>query len=148
MNKLSYSEIAANNNIGPALDGLDNWFKADITAVRELLANDIITDWHCILHADDDASFIPTDNPMRLFNDYWANGSADDRLICDMSCPSTLGNVLDVLPADVELQVMYDDNSGYPRANSPRCTVWIRPSYDQIAYMGLDRFSILCNSAG
>ena len=141
MNVFSFDDFAANGNIGPALDGLDNWFKAGMDAVRTLLDNDIITDWHCLLHADDDANFIPTDNPMRLFDDYWANGSVDDRLICDMSCPSKLGNVLDVLPVDVEFEVMYE-------ANNKRCTVWIRPSYEQIAYMGLDRFSLLCNSAG
>ena len=135
MNSFSFDDLAANNNVVPV--------SADKDTVRKLLEADDICSWHCMLNDSDDPNNIPADSPMLQF-EYWLDGGDGDRLICDMSCPSNLGSVLDILPDNVEFKILRF--SGYN--NQAEITVWILPTYDNIAEMGLDRLSFLCNSAG
>ena len=130
MNVFSFDDLAAKNNVVPV--------SADKDTVRRLLKSDDISSWHCMLNDSDDPNNIPADNPMLQF-DYWLDGGDGDRLICDMSCPSRLGSVLDILPDNTELKIL---------RFSYGVTVWILPTYDNIAEMGLDRLAFLCNSAG
>lgn len=130
MNSFSFGDLAANNNVVPV--------STDMDTVRGLLEDDNISSWHCMLNDSDDPNNIPADNPMLQF-EYWLDGGDGDRLICDMSCPSNLGSVLDILPDNTELKIL---------RFSYGTTVWILPTYDNIAEMGLDRLAFLCNSAG
>ncbi len=141
MNVFSFDDFSKNHNV--VLTDSPDRFKTDIDAVRDLLAANVLESWHCVLNYSDDPYDIPADNPMRQFI-HWENGSDGDPLICDMSCPSVLGDVLDVLPDNVEFEVFYwADFDGRTRV-----VVWIRPTYEDIAEMGIDRFAYLCNSAG
>ena len=130
MNVFSFDDLAAKNNVVSV--------PADMDTVRSLLKADEICSWHCMLNDSDDPNNIPSDNPMLQF-EYWLDGGDGDRLICDMSCPSRLGSVLDILPDNIELKLL---------RFSYGVTVWILPTYDNIAEMGLDRLTFLCNSAG
>ena len=130
MNSFSFSDLAAKNNVVPA--------SADIDTVRSLLASDDICSWHCMLNDSDDPNNIPADSPMLQF-EYWLDGGDGDRLICDMSCPSNLEAVLNILPDNTEFKIL---------RFSYGTTVWILPTYENIAEMGLDRLTFLCNSAG
>ena len=141
MNVFSFDDFAANNNIVPS-DRLD-LFTADMDAIRALLPANVIESWHCILNNAEDPNNIPAGNPMLQF-DYWDNDGSNDPLICDMSCPGVLNDVLDVLPADVEFKVFnWIDFDG-----GTRIVVHILPTYANIAEMGIDRFAYLINSAG
>jgi hypothetical protein len=131
MNSFSFSDLAAKNNVVPA--------SADMDSVRSLLASDDICSWHCMLNDSDDPNNIPADSPMLQF-EYWLDGGDGDRLICDMSCPSNLEAVLNILPDNTELKIL--------SFNQGEITVWILPTYENIAEMGLDRLTFLCNSAG
>ena len=130
MNVFSFDDLAAKNNVVSV--------PADVDTVRSLLKSDKICSWHCMLNDSDDPNNIPSDSPMLQF-EYWLDGGDGDRLICDMSCPSRLGSVLDILPDNIELKLL---------RFSYGVTVWILPTYDNIAEMGLDRLTFLCNSAG
>ena len=130
MNVFSFDDLAAKNNVVPV--------SADMDTVRSLLKSDNVSSWHCMLNDSDDPNNIPSDNPMLQF-EYWLDGGDGDRLICDMSCPSRFGSVLDILPDNIELKLL---------RFSYGVTVWILPTYDNIAEMGLDRLTFLCNSAG
>ena len=130
MNVFSFDDLAAKNNVVPV--------STDKDTVRRLLKSDDISSWHCMLNDSDDPNNIPADNPMLQF-EYWLDGGDGDRLICDMSCPSRLGSVLDILPDNTEFKIL---------RFSYGVTVWILPTYDNIAEMGLDRLTFLCNSAG
>ena len=130
MNVFSFDDLAAENNVVSV--------PADMDTVRRLLKSDDISSWHCMLNDSDDPNNIPSDNPMLQF-EYWLDGGDGDRLICDMSCPSRLGSVLDILPDNTEFKIL---------RFSYGVTVWILPTYDNIAEMGVDRLTFLCNSAG
>ena len=130
MNVFSFEDLAAKNNVVSV--------PADIDTVRSLLKSDKICSWHCMLNDSDDPNNIPSDSPM-LQCEYWLDGGDGDRLICDMSCPSVLEAVLNILPDNIEFKLL---------RFSYGVTVWILPTYDNIAEMGLDRLTFLCNSAG
>ena len=130
MNVFSFDDLAAENNVVSD--------PADMDTVRSLLKSDKICSWHCMLNDSDDPNNIPSDNPMLQF-EYWLDGGDGDRLICDMSCPSVLEDVLNILPDNIEFKLL---------RFSYGVTVWILPTYDNIAEMGLDRLTFLCNSAG
>ena len=140
MKVFSFDDFAANHNVVPT-DRPDR-FKADIDAVRSLLESDALFSWHCMLNDSEDPRNIPAGNPMWKVN-YWENGGSDENLICDMSCPSRLGSVLDILPDNVEFMILC-----LPVYLQNKLTVWILPTYDNIAEMGVDRLTFLCNSAG
>ena len=130
MNVFSFDDLAAENNVVSD--------PADMDTVRSLLKSDKICSWHCMLNDSDDPNNIPSDNPMLQF-EYWLDGGDGDRLICDMSCPSDLEDVLNILPDNIEYKLL---------RFSYGVTVWILPTYDNIAEMGVDRLTFLCNSAG
>ena len=134
MNVFSFDDLAVENNVVSV--------PADMDTVRRLLKSDDISSWHCMLNDSDDPNNIPSDNPMLQF-EYWLDGGDGDRLICDMSCPSRLGSVLDILPDNVEFMILC-----LPVYLQNKLTVWILPTYDNIAEMGVDRLTFLCNSAG
>ena len=141
MNGFSFDDFAANSNILPTEN--PDRFTADMTAVRSLLEADALFSWHCMLNETENVNEIPADSPMRQ-HEYWADGTDNDPLICDMSCPSQLGAVLDILPADVEFKVLR--SPGYD--NKEEISVWILPTYKNISEIGLDRLNFLCDSAG
>ena len=133
MNDFSFDDLAAYNNVVSD--------PADMDTVRSLLKSDDISSWHCMLNDSDDPNNIPSDSPMLQF-EYWLDGGMEidgDRLICDMSCPSRLEAVLNILPDNIEFKLL---------RFSYGVTVWILPTYDNIAEMGIDRFTYLINSAG
>ena len=130
MNVFSFDDLAADNNVVPV--------PADMDTVRSLLKANNISSWHCMLNDSDDPNNIPSDSPMLQF-EYWLDGGDGDRLICDMSCPSNLEAVLNILPNNIEFKIL---------RFSYGVTVWILPTYDNIAEMGLERLTFLCNSAG
>ena len=146
MENINFDDIVT----GEEIPNRAGWRKTDFEAIRTLLAANMITDWYCVLHENCDYRFIPADNPMREgpYED-WKKGSSNDSLICDMSCPGVLADVLDILPSDTALEVCYwKTDDGYPTPANSQCTVWIRPTYENIAEMGAGKFFYLCNSAG